>query len=231
MLRSAQAIQVFDAKHTGWLRDLSVKTPTIEMDNGFDPMDAIAESELKWDEGGAPSLLYLGRIDYFNKALDILIDAFADLKNESDVQLTIQGPDDGDLEMLKARAERLSLTNGRLQFNQPQFDRTASQIMIEHDIFMLPSRYEGFALAALEAMVAGRVLMVSDINGIAKHVEAAGCGVIVKPEKESVKDGFHRLLDQRSRWKEMGIAGREYALTHFRWERIAAELMYRFEQR
>jgi glycosyltransferase involved in cell wall biosynthesis len=229
MLQGAMGIQVFDEKHARLLSDRGVNTPTLEIDNGFDPVDAISESELMWAEGDSPSLIYLGRIDYYNKALDVLIDAFADLVNESDAHLTIQGPDNGDLAMIKSRAEGLGLKNDRLHFNAPQFDRTASQILVEHDVFMLPSRFEGFALAALEAMVAGRVLMVSEINGIAKHVEVAGCGVIVKPEKESVLDGYRRLIAMRPRWKEMGLAGREYALTHFRWERIARELIAWYE--
>jgi glycosyltransferase involved in cell wall biosynthesis len=230
MLQGASGIQVFDEKHAKLLSDLGVSTPTIEIDNGFDPIDAISESELRWDDGDSPSLIYLGRIDYYNKALDVLVDAFADLVNESDAHLTIQGPDNGDLALIKSRAAGHGLTNERLHFNAPQFDRTASQILTDHDVFMLPSRFEGFALAALEAMVAGRVLMVSEINGIAKHVEAAGCGVIVKPEKESVEEGYRRLVAMRPRWKEMGLAGRKYALTHFRWERIARELMAWYEQ-
>jgi glycosyltransferase involved in cell wall biosynthesis len=230
MLRGARGIQVFDRKHAELLQGLGVGTPTIEIDNGFDPVDAISESELRWDDDNTPSLVYLGRIDYYNKSLDVLLDAFAELMNESDANLTIQGPDNGDLAFLKARAEALCLTSDRVQFNAPQFDRTASQILIDHDVFLLPSRFEGFALAALEAMVAGRVLMVSEINGIAKHVEAVGCGVVVKPEKESVKAGFRRLMEMRSQWKAMGLAGRNHALAYFRWDRIAGELLAWYER-
>jgi glycosyltransferase involved in cell wall biosynthesis len=228
MLRKARAIQVFDARHTERLRELGVRTPTIEIPNGVDAVDALPDSQLRWRESGPAKLIFLGRIDYYNKALDVLVDSFAGIGATCDARLTVQGPNDGDLEMLQSRAASLGLTEDRLEFKAPQFDRSASEILTEHDIFVLPSRFEGFALAALEAMVAGRVLMVSEINGIAKHVRAAGCGVVVTPEVESVKEGIHQLLAQRPHWKEMGMAGREYALANFRWERIAADLMVHY---
>jgi glycosyltransferase involved in cell wall biosynthesis len=228
MLRKARAIQVFDARHTERLRVLGVCTPTIEIPNGVDPVDVLPDSQLCWRESGPAKLIFLGRIDYYNKALDVLIDSFAAIGASRDARLTVQGPNDGDLEMLQLRAARLGLDEDRLVFKAPQFDRSAAEILSEHDVFILPSRFEGFALAALEAMVAGRVLMVSEINGIAKHVRAAGCGVVVTPDVESVKDGIHQLLDKRPHWKEMGMAGREYALTNFRWECIAAELMVHY---
>jgi glycosyltransferase involved in cell wall biosynthesis len=225
MLRAARAIQVFDSRHTERLRELGVHTPTIEIPNGVDPVDVLPDSRLRWRDSGQAKLIFLGRIDYYNKALDVLVDSFAAIGATYDARLTVQGPNDGDLEMLQLRAARLGLNEDRLAFRAPQFDRSAAEILSDHDVFVLPSRFEGFALAALEAMVAGRVLMVSEINGIAKHVREAGCGVVVTPDVESVKAGFHCLMEQRARWKEMGMAGRQYALTNFRWDRIAANLM------
>jgi glycosyltransferase involved in cell wall biosynthesis len=230
MLQTANAIQVFDVKHSERLRELGVNTPTIEIPNGVDALDVLPESQLQWRASGPVKLIFLGRIDYYNKALDILLDSFAEVARNQEMRLTLQGPDDGDLETLRGRAARLGLAEDLLEFKAPRFDRKASEILVEHDVFVLPSRFEGFALAALEAMVAGRVLMVSEINGIAKHVRAAGCGVVVRPDVESVQLGLLQLMAVRSRWKEMGMAGREYALANFRWDHIAAELLKEYSR-
>ena len=87
-------------------------------------------------------------------------------------------------------------------------------------MFCLPSRFEGFGLAALEAMLAARVLLVSERAGIARHVAASGCGVAVAPTVEGVREGLDRLLRRREHWREMGLAGRRHALRHLRWLRL-----------
>jgi glycosyltransferase involved in cell wall biosynthesis len=229
MFRAARAIQVFDSTQANYLRKLGVGTPAIEMVNGYDTADALPEPELDWRLKGPARLLFFGSIDAFHKGLDILVDAFAGIVDSTDARLVLQGPDYGDLAALKERVESLGTAHDRVEFREPVYGRSARTIA-EHDVFVLPSRFEAFGLAALEAMIAGRVLVLSERSSLAKHVRASGCGVIVSPEKESVRDGLLRLLDERPRWKEMGLAGREYALEHFRWDRIAADVLSHYSQ-
>ncbi len=92
-------------------------------------------------------------------------------------------------------------------------------------MFVIPSRFEGFSLAAMEAMLAGRPVVISDIAGLAPHVRAAGCGVVVDANVGSIRDGLLSVLKRRSEWEAMGMAGRRYALERFKWERIAREAM------
>ncbi|HVT88120.1 MAG TPA: glycosyltransferase [Tepidisphaeraceae bacterium] len=221
MLRQARAVQVLDFRHAEWLRALGVHTPVVEVVNGYAPEDVQPMDILNWRTEGPPKLIYLGRIDSHNKGLDILLDAFAQITDRTDAQLTLQGPDWGDKQAMIRRAERLNLTR-RVTFRDPDFAREATLISADHDVFLLPSRFEGFGLSALEAMLAGRVVMVSDVAGIAPHVRASGCGLVVSADTMHVKSGLLELLSMRSRWKEMGLAGREYALNHLKWERIAA---------
>jgi glycosyltransferase involved in cell wall biosynthesis len=224
MVRQARAVQVLDFRHAEWLRALAVHTPVIEVVNGYGPEDVHPESELAWRMEGPPKILYLGRIDFHNKGLDLLLDAFADLKNETDAQLTLQGPDWGDLSLMKRRAERLGLQD-RVQFRKPDFDKASGLIAADHDLLVMPSRFEGFGMSALEAMLAGRPIMVSNVAGIAPHVRASGCGVIISADVNQVKAGLMKLISMRSNWKEVGLAGRAYALEHLQWNNIAEKAL------
>jgi glycosyltransferase involved in cell wall biosynthesis len=221
MLRQARAIQVLDFRHAEWLRRLGIQTPIIEVLNGYAPEDVHPESVLNWRTEGAPKLLYLGRIDYHNKGLDILLDAFSQITDKTDANLTLQGPDWGDKDSMIKRASKLKLGD-RVQFREPDFNKLSALISAEHDVFLLPSRFEGFGLSALEAMLAARPVLVSDVAGIAPHVRASGGGVVISSDVNHVKSGMLELLAQRNRWKEMGMAGREYVLRYLRWERIGA---------
>lgn len=221
MLRRARAVQVLDARHGEILRALGVETPVIESWNGFAPGDVYDESSLRWDEDGPAKLFFLGRLDAHNKGLDLLIDALADLHHSADARLVIQGPDWGDGARLRKQAKRLHL-NGHAKFCEPDYATSPAALIASHDVFCLPSRFEGFGLSAIEAMLAGRVLLVSDVAGVAPHVLASGCGVVVAPERDAIRDGLSELLAKRADWKTMGLAGRHYALEHLRWPAIAA---------
>jgi len=92
---------------------------------------------------------------------------------------------------------------------------------MQHDIFCVPSRFEGFSLSALEAMLGGRVIVISEVAGLAPHVLASGAGQVIQPTVASILSALTQLLACRDRWPEMGLAGRNYALKNLKWETIA----------
>ena len=220
-LRQARAIQLLDRRHEAALRRLGVDTPVIEAPAGVPAVDGPPRAARR--PGRAPRLIFLGRMDAYNKGLDILIDAFARVTVWAVPAplLTLRGPDWGDCARLQQRAAARAL-DGRVAFHGPDFARSPMDILAEHDLLCLPSRFEGFGLVALEAMLAGRVLLVSERAGVARHVVASGCGVSVPPTVEGVAAGLGALLERRASWPEMGQRGRRYALERLQWRTVAA---------
>ncbi|HEY9605783.1 MAG TPA: glycosyltransferase [Allocoleopsis sp.] len=229
MLKQAKAVQLLDIRHVEWLHRLGVQIPAIETPCGFSLENVYPESMLQWRDHTSPTFLFLGRIDSHNKGLDLLLNAFAEITTVMDAKLTIQGPDNGDRTTLERMANQLSLLE-RVSFLDPDFNASAASIIANYDIFCIPSRFEGFSIAALEAMLAGRVLLVSEVAGIAPHVQASGCGVVVKPEVVAIKEGLIELLQQRARWKEMGLNGRKYVLEYLSWDKIASTVLERYQE-
>lgn len=225
MLAQASAVQVLDARHGERLRALGLRTPVIATDNGVDLERVPPEAQLRWRDPGAPvRIAFLGRLDAYNKGLDILLEAFGRLRSREDARLALQGPDWGDRAALEQQARRGGISDA-VEFLAPDYTRASPEILAAHDLFCLPSRFEGFGLAALEAMLAARVLLVSERAGIARHVVASGCGIAVAPTVEGVRGGLAALLRRRANWREMGLSGRRHALEHLRWSRITAELL------
>ncbi|MDA8107277.1 MAG: glycosyltransferase [Betaproteobacteria bacterium] len=222
MLRGARAVQVLDMRHARFLRRLGVGTRVIEAPNGVAP-DAVPEEQALPPPAvvGPVRAVFLGRIDAYTKGLDVLLDAVAQVAADDRIELTLQGPDQGDRSRLEGRARALGIA-GQVRFRAPEYRGSPVRLLAEHDLVCLPSRCEGFGLAALEAMIAGRVLLVSARAGIAPHVEASGAGVLVAPAPEDVARGLGELLRRRASWPDMGRQGRRYALARLRWRDIAA---------
>jgi glycosyltransferase involved in cell wall biosynthesis len=230
-LREARAVQVLDRRHEAPLRRLGVDTPVIEAPNGVaaanggdDDFIQGAPPILRAQQ--APSVVFLGRLDAYNKGLDTLIDAFAHVTEDAGQRptLSLRGPDCGDRAQLQRRVAALGLCE-RVAFLDPDYTRSPVQILADHDLLCLPSRFEGFGLVALEAMLAGRVLLVSERAGVARHVVASGCGLSVPPNVEDLAAGLRALLARREAWAEMGRRGRRYALERLQWKSVAADAL------
>jgi glycosyltransferase involved in cell wall biosynthesis len=228
LLAHAAAVQVMDRRHAELLSRLGIRTPAIEVPNGF-PAHIVPQTVEPCRAAAAEPvrMLFLGRIDAYNKGLDILLNAFGLVAMSHDVRLTIQGPDWGDRARLQRQAARLSLLD-KVTFRDADYGRTGPEIIGDHDLFCLPSRFEGFSQSAIEAMLAARMVLVSEIAGIAPHVEAAGCGLAVKLDAAAVANGMVTLLQDRTHWKARGLDGRAYALSKLPWKNVAADALRQY---
>ena len=84
------------------------------------------------------------------------------------------------------------------------------------DIFVLPSRSEGFSNAIVEAMAASLPVIASDVGGNAEAVSDGRSGVIVPPEDSSaLAEAICRLLRSPTEAQRMGEAGRTLAAERF----------------
>lgn len=75
------------------------------------------------------------------------------------------------------------------------------------DVFLMASKWEGFGLAAVEAMNASLPLVVSNVPGLAEIVESENdCAIVVDPQDaNSISQGIRQLLTCRQKREEMGL--------------------------
>lgn len=84
------------------------------------------------------------------------------------------------------------------------------------DIFVLPSRSEGFSNAIIEAMAASLPVIATDVGGNAEAVKDGVSGFIVPPEDSAaLAEAICRLLDDPSQARRMGAAGKTLVAEKF----------------
>ncbi|WP_052134240.1 glycosyltransferase family 4 protein [Sphingomonas sp. 37zxx] len=106
-------------------------------------------------------MLAVGHLEA-RKNLELAIDAVAVLRDAGAPRpLVIAGNDAGSLTALRARIARLGL-EPLVRIIQHADDATIAALYAACHLVVVPSRYEGFGIAVIEAMAAGRPVVTSD---------------------------------------------------------------------
>ncbi|MBN1765197.1 MAG: glycosyltransferase, partial [Sedimentisphaerales bacterium] len=125
------------------------------------------------------TLMFVGRLDPV-KNIDLLLMATSHLQKDHNIQLLIlgDGPERNKLESLK---RKLNLDN-TVYFIGPR--RDVERWLKIADIFILPSKWEGFGLAALEAMAAGVPVIATDVTGLNDIIMDGQTGLLVPSDND-----------------------------------------------
>jgi glycosyltransferase involved in cell wall biosynthesis len=155
------------------------------------------------------------------KGVDTLLEAFAKVRTERDVELVLVArPQPG------GRTEQLvdSLAIGdSVRFVSGLSDTDLAALVGSAEVACVPSLYEGFSLPTVEAMACGTPLVASRAGAIPEVVGEEGlCADLVTPgDVAELATALRALLDDPHRRRRMGEAGRRRALERFSWRAVA----------
>ncbi len=184
----------------------------------------LAEGDTK-TEGETLHLLYAGRLRT-RKAVAVLVEAFALVRQQHPrAQLVLAG--DGEQRpALERQVETLGLDDDAVRFLGAIPRHEMVDWYRRADIFCLPSIYEGFPLAILEAMAAGLPIVTTTASGMPEAIVDGESGILVGLEDVgALGQALGRLLADDDRRHRMGEAARRRVKDHFTIERIGAQYL------
>ena len=80
------------------------------------------------------------------------------------------------------------------------------------DAFLLPSSYEAFSIATLEAAASGLPMLVTPVNGARELIEDGQNGFLIGREPEEIAERLNHLAADPALRERLGKAARESAL-------------------
>ncbi len=231
-------MQSYVAKRARWIITPSEASKRdIARDFGVDParMEVIL---LGVDEGFRPPttprvagrIMAMASADAPMKGIATLLEAFAKLRTERDVELVlVTRPAPG------GRTERLIDRLGigdSVRFAHGLTDMELVELMGSAEVACVPSLYEGFSLPTAELMACATPLVVSRAGAIPEVVGPDGlCADLVTPgDVGELLGALERMLDDPERRARMGAAGRARVEELFSWRAVAERVAASYEK-
>ncbi len=198
--------------------------------NGVDLKRFSPENKYKWREGvrnslniseGSKLLLFVGS-GFERKGLKTLINAIPFVKDDN-IKVLIIGK--GDIEKYRALAERLGVPD-KITFLGTQ--KEIERFYAASDLFVLPTLYDPFSNATLEAMASGIPVITTKNNGVAELIENGHAGFVMDDlfNSQELAEKINLSLEHL---ELMGKKAREKAES-FPIERAVAEFTLAIEQ-
>jgi glycosyltransferase involved in cell wall biosynthesis len=172
-----------------------------------------------------PVFGYLGRYEIQHKGLDLLIAGFARYRaagGKGVLELAGTGPA---REQVAALARDLGVADF-VTIDGPRFGEDKTRTLASWDYFVMPSRFEGVPIGALEAGLAGLPLLVSVETGLRESVNEFHAGVGIDA---LTPDAVAQAMTTAERynageWASMSEAAYRMALSIGDWTAISARL-------
>jgi len=205
------------------LRYSKTKSPIAVIHEGIDHLAKVPENSekiLQKFEIKRPYILCLGTIEP-RKNLDILIDAFAELRAENKIphQLVLAGQTGW---KIKKTIEKAKKTPGII-LTGPVNKHEKAVLYSQCDFFVYPSLYEGFGLPPLEAMHYGKAVICSE-GGALKELFSAYALTFAAHNKEALKNHIISLSTNISLKDSLAKKGYTYS-KNFNWSKAAKETL------
>jgi glycosyltransferase involved in cell wall biosynthesis len=167
-------------------------------------------------------IAFLGRIDVYMKGLDILFEAFSKIKNKN-IKLKLAGNGkEKDLNILKEMSEILGIYD-RIEFLGRISEEEKKDFLGKSLFVVMPSRFEGWGIAAIESSACGKPVIGTNIPGLKDAIIHNETGILVELENSDILAvEIEKLLVNRDERIKLGNNGRAWA-KKFDWDKIAEE--------
>ncbi len=176
----------------------------------FTPASQDEKENLKKKMGfnGKLVFLYTGRLEKV-KGIDILLEAWLRLPSyyKSISKLLIIGTGSAE-NFLK---EFLSNDNDSIVWFGPVTTNITQYYKLA-DVFVLPSRVEGFSNSMAEAMASGLPVIATNVGGAADIIKDGENGILVPlGNPDALRDGIIKIIKMKDIWNILGANSRRFA--------------------
>lgn len=223
VLSAARQVFVLTNHEARSIRELVPASALALLANGVPSSTAMTERAL--DTGC--EILFMSRL-HERKRPDLVLEAARALASAyPNARFVVAGPDEGQRQVLEQSLREKPCPQFSLE---PAIKPSEARKRLDDcDVLVLPSVDEPFPMVVLEAMAAGKPVVITDSCGLAAAVSEHVAGLVVDDSRGSFLLAVDSLLSDADLRQSMGQNARRLATVEFSMPAIAAQLMQSYQ--
>ena len=173
----------------------------------------------------AIKFVYIGRLDAYHKGLDLMVEGVsqcADFLRSNMCAIDIYGPDI--LERRKYIEGLIAEYNvgDLIIMHDPIFGKDKERVLLEGDIFIQTSRFEGMPMGILEALSYGIPCLVTEGTTLASFIEEHNAGWSCATNAEDIAQAIRTAVSQKGEYMKKSKNARRAVCEYFSWDVISS---------
>ena len=169
--------------------------------------------------------VYIGRIEIYQKGLDLLLDAIVRLKEElRNVKFSIKLygiSQQGALKILKDTCKKENVLD-LVSFYEGVFGEDKRSVFLNSDVFIMTSRFEGHPMGLIEALSYGLPCLATQGTYLANEILNHEAGWAANNDVESIVLALKCLISEKNEFMRKGINAVRLA-NNYSWDKIAQD--------
>ena len=168
--------------------------------------------------GAGAQVLLIVANEFRRKGVHLVIDALARL-NDDNLRLVVAGSDDPSPYLAQAKQRGLE---SQVQFTRGRI--SVERLYAAADLFVMPTFYEAFSLATLEAASSGLPLLVTRVHGTSELIVDGNNGYFIERDADDIAAKIRLSLNDQKRLEQMKQHARKSA-EPFSWQKIVPQVL------
>ena len=179
------------------------------------------------------NFVYIGRLDAYHKGLDLMLDAAVicqDEMRESGAVINMYGPDyQGRFEALQNMIAERKI--GDIVCLHPAVSgEEKEKILLDADIFIQTSRFEGMPMGILESLSYAIPCLVTEGTTLGRFVEENNAGWSCETDSGDIVRVIKKAISDKKSYKEKSENARKSVMSNFGWERVAEDCLASYKK-
>lgn len=166
--------------------------------------------------------LFIGRIDIYHKGLDLIINACKKLQDElreAKFELIFYGPNGRDHENFKLLIDKSGVSDF-VKLRGEVSGKTKEQIILDSDVFVMTSRFEGHPMGLIEALAYGLPSLVTQGTNMADEIKKSDAGWVCGNAENDVCVALQTMIHEKKFFSHKGKNAQELSM-QYDWDLLA----------
>lgn len=177
--------------------------------------------------------VYIGRLDSYHKGLDLMIEAIridADLLRAHNCTFHLYGPDlNGRFKHVKNLISLASVED-IVFLSHEVSGKEKEKILLETDVFIQTSRFEGMPMGILEALSYGLPCLVTEGTTLSEFINNNNCGWSASNNSASIAESLKKVINNTDLLYQISNNARNMIFNYFTWDTISRNTLNKYNE-